>query len=218
MSILNDANPGSSIPTLCALLRFLVRNDGEYNSEEVANICRPANIIRNNNQPKKVPETIKLWSSIGNPLWSEGLREERGADKLSLTIIPNGIDQGSLSSLVHQVLTCDQDLDLFSAYDFSGNRNTIEAAAHAFICICEFLALATSVSDLLTKKEGERLCSFPGLKVKAPNSNESEGVQLWGMFLGYFELNHIITSGSKSQGVYRADPTRALARSRSGGK
>ena len=208
MTIINNANPGSSIPTLCTLLRFLAENNGKYCDEEIFNICRPKNIIENDNQSKKIQETFQFWGAISNPVWLE--KETKGEKRrVTLSKVPRSLDVRSLAELIHEVLTHDKLLDLFAAYDHSGNRNTIEAAAHGLICICE--ALASPNYQFITQDNAMKLCQFSGLNVKSPNGNEARGVQLWGAFLGYFELVEV--KGSKS--IYRCDPTRAVVRTHS---
>ena len=202
MSIINNANPGSQIGVLCLIYRVLHRNRDKLDVESLERLCRPDNLYLNENQSKKLGETLNFWMSEDHQLWELNSEKKlKILDEYTLGVrrepSPNEI-----SNIVNKVINGTKILDVL--------EKESSDVAPLLSAISALLA-----SDYFTFGSPHRITNqnldvfFANYLPKVhPNNNEKSTLTEYGLFLGYFAVDEV-------GGVY-VDPTKVVRNSLSG--
>ena len=207
MSVINNAHPGSHIPTLCLIDRILNRSllnkKDEYISvEDILNNYSPEQLFRsddivegeykiNTNPQGKLKESIRFWSAF--PLWDvsdEGIRSKSALNN------ENDFPSRLLNSIFYK------------------QHNVLEGTQiePLIVALCAMLAIDKSVllgSMSVSSSSVAQLISSYLPKYKdgdttrlSINSSDASGLLAYANFLGFTE-----TLENK---IYSVDPTRAI--------
>ena len=218
MSIINSANPGSSISALENIFNIVSRNNGALTEKELLDLCRPEFLTESKNAYVKAAQTFEFWQSkVVNPLWEVRGKAKSDVETVHLTNFAekNYISQDRLgfAHCINEILTCGLEANLFEKSD--GGRDVKALAnptAHALIMIGAALVHPTYAPGG-TKSFGPEEIKVLATHidgVEPPNDAEHRLVMEWGYFLGYLEFDRQLDSSGGQK--YQVDPTRALKR------
>lgn len=197
MSLINNANPGSSFEVALIISRYLFRNDGVATINDVLGSLRPDELAYTDNAKKKINEEINFWSKDDVQLW------DLNKDVLTLSPLVTSDDPALIAKILRDKFYAVHYTNLFDGevdQRVSGLKQLI-AVLSILLALPDF----TVGSDNLDKK---KLTDIQGRYV--PQNlllNDSEkGVFLdWLYFLGFTEYS----IGDKAS--FNIDPTRAYS-------
>lgn len=195
MAIINNANPGSHIPTLLLIDELLnaakaKKNDAVTSASKILNATMPEALYLNPNAKKKMKESLAFWG--GYRLWDVSeLSNEKGYSSVSLFSNYSNLPKRILDLISNEYV---QDGELLVPLERYFNDDKLSKDFSIFIlAMCFFLYQEeyTFKSNMpFTQKSAyEFMLSsvLPDANRITYNNEESKGVINYGQMLGFIE-------------------------------
>ena len=203
-NILNNANAGYHIGTMCLIYRVLRRATKPLTESQLTELCAPSTLSRKPDHKKKFKQTVDFWKGEAHCLWKEN-------PDLSLSLIdPTNNDNPNpreISDVVRRSLFAKKITDI--TVDIrSGDKRDGGPANHIEPLLLHVSALIASGQYLVFSKkplEQSGISQFTNKYLESRHIlNGSEDKQLidWLLFLGFME-NH--------NGQYWIDLSRSIS-------
>lgn len=203
-NILNNANKGYHIGTMCLIYRVLRRTTKPLTDSQLIELCAPSTLFRKDDHQKKFIDTLEFWKGEAHCLWKEN-------PDLTLSLKdPTNNDNPSpreISDIVRRSLFAKKITDITVSIRTGGKRDG-GPPNHIEPLLLHISALLASGEYLVFSKEPFKqkgISQFTNQYLEARHIlNGSEDKQLidWLLFLGFME-NH--------NGQYWIDPSRSIS-------
>jgi hypothetical protein len=203
-NILNNANAGYHIGTMCLIYRVIRRVSKPLTESQLTELCWPSTLFREENHKKKFKETLDFWKDDAHCLWKEN-------PDLTLSLLdPTNNDNPSpreISDIVRRSLFAKKITDITVNIRSGGTRDG-GPPNHIEPLLLHISALLASGEYLVFGKkpfEQKGITQFTNQYLEARHIlNGSEDKQLfdWLLFLGFME---------NQNGQYWIDPSRSIS-------